>query len=1118
MKNLLKETISLYGKWHFKLDKDNIGEKEEWYNKDLEDFINLPGTLQQQGFGDKITKDTPLIHALHDRLWFLREYYKEFANQQNTEIPFLSQPCRHYTGAAWYQKEIEIPEKWEDKYIVLNLELVRWKTSVWVDNTYCGSFDSLCVPHKYELGKLKAGKHILTVKADNSMIFPYRPDAHGVSDSVGHTWNGIAGKIELIAVNGTALENISVYPDYLDKSVLVKITIKNYDKISKKCLLKIKKSININYLEKTESEEAEFNINVNNQFKVFEYNLKLSENAMTWDEFAPVLHKLDISLIAEDNINVLDSKTVNFGLRNIAVSGRKFILNGKAISFRGTHDAGCFPLTGYPSTDVNEWKKIMSVCKEWGLNHIRYHSWCPPEAAFIAADELGMYLQIETGMWNYFVKGGEIEKQLYIETDRILDEYGNHPSFLLLSSGNEPHGDYKPIVKEWVAKYRRTDNRHLYCAQSGWLWPIPPEKLDVTDYFYTCSRYGTSKMRGTEGWFGKDYSKYIEDLEAPFISHELGQYCVYPDFSQIDKFTGYLQASNYKVYKKLAENHKILYKNKDFVKSSAILHLAAYKEEIEANLRTYGFSGFSLLDLHDYLGQGGALIGFLDAFWDRKPFAEPKLFTRFCSHTVPLARIEKLVYKSNEWLEADVEVACYYKEDFTNVNVYWKIADECGAVYQSGIFENMNIKSGQNTFIGKIKTELSSLKTPLMYKLIVGIENTEIENDWKIWIYPKENDFSRFSDIKVVQELEEAIKLLKEGSKVLFLPKTEDISYNSPALSWLPVFWNGHMGPKWSRGLGLWCNEKHSALSDFPTSCAMEWQWREIVENARGMNIEALPEETEPFIWPIDDWNRSYKLALAFEAKVYAGKLIVCSADLKNNLEFRPAARQLLYSIMKYMQSENFNPAVNITQEHLKSFLFDTLIMKKLGSRVSITEGMKEEENGKNPISNIISGDPNTYWLAGGKYGGKYPFEIEIEINSPAYVKGMYVMPRQNHRDLEGAVRKYEIYSSLNGKEWEKICEGEFLASFDLQRIDFPKSIRLKMLRLRLIDGFAADNIYYWVREEKKGFYMKHGTYSDEYVSLAEVMFICDEFENNENFKDMKVVYKDVATDSEEIY
>lgn len=1141
--------MNLQGTWRFGLDEQNIGMEEKWYCRKLPDSIQISGTLQAQGYGNEITTDTPLVDGLHDRLWFLREEMRDLAWDGKVRIPFLAQPARHYLGAAWYQREIEIPAEWEGRRLFLSMELVRWESTVWIDDVCIGSFASLCVPHRYSLGQLQAGTHRLTVRVDNRMLYPYRPDAHGVSDSVGHSWNGIAGKVELTAQNTIFIDKVLVYPDYRSKSARVKVRLSNAGKAAG-CRLYVYKTVNCGtetscvseahniadnaQLNPLPSEQANavLDICADSGSTDLEFTVSFGDEALCWDEFTPRLQQLRLLLSREDE-EPLDQKTLRFGLRNIGVSGRKFLLNGRVISFRGTHDAGCFPLTGYPPSDVETWRRIFLVCREWGLNHVRFHSWCPPEAAFQAADEVGIYLQIETGMWNYFSKDNKIEEQLFLETDRILEAYGNHPSFVMLSSGNEPHGEYKPVVTRWVEKYRREDNRHLYCAQSGWLWPEAPEDLYITDYLYTCSRYNTSKMRGREGWSGGDYSKYMKDIEAPFLCHELGQYCSYPDFSQTEKFTGYLRPGNYECYQKLAKRHGLLERNADFVQASGTLQFLAYKEEIEANLRTPEFSGFSLLDLHDYPGQGGALVGLLDVFWEPKPYADAREFRRFCSPTVALARIPKVVYRTDETFRADVEIACYEKEDIDRACPYWQVTDSEGKIYFGENFEEMTLRTGGNTPLGVLSFPLSGLPAPGSCYLSIGVlaDNGKIltENRWKLWIYPAQADCTVPSDIRITETLAETIRMLRAGQKVLFLPRPEDIHYNSPLLSTLPVFWNGRMGPKWCRGLGMWCDSEHKALGEFPTESGMEWQWSEIVEGARGMNIEGLPRELRPFLCPIDDWNRSCRLALAFEAEMCGGKLIVCSADLLGNQGQRPAARQLMHSFLKYMASDDFTPKVSVTEDQLKTFLADTTVMRRIGARVRITEGYDPAEivfetAGKktpaakaaasNPVERLIDGDPNTFWLAGGKYGGSYPFTLEFEVPAPVLVRGLLILPRQNHRDWEGQVRSYEVYINQNGK-WDKLCEGELAASPDAKEILFPESVTLTKLKFRLLEGFSARNTGYWDRKADIGFCFVQEDYVDRCVSIAEVDFLCG---GSSVEKPIHVEYREGKTDSEEIY
>jgi hypothetical protein len=76
------------------------------------------------------------------------------------------------------------------------------------------------------------------------------------------------------------------------------------------------------------------------------------------------------------------------------------------------------------------------------------------------------------------------------------------------------------------------------------------------------------------------------------------------------------------------------------------------------------------------------------------------------------------------------------------------------------------------------------------------------------------------------------------------------------------------------------------------------------------MILDGFPGELHPIIQPIDTWFENRRLALAFEVKAGGGKLLVCSIDLKSINEERPVSKQLLFSILNYMNTEKFNPSV----------------------------------------------------------------------------------------------------------------------------------------------------------------------------------------------------------------
>ena len=1021
--------IDLSGEWRFALDRSNQGLDRNWFYASLPDRINLPGILQSQGYGDEISTKTPWVLSLYDRNWFEREDYKPYTKPGNVKVPFLSQPPRHYVGIAWYQREIRVPEDWRGKRIVLVLERPRWQTTVWYDDRRVGSERSLVAPHEYDLGPVNVGGHKLTIRVDNSMILPYRPDAHGVSDSLGMSWNGITGKIELRATSRVWIDDAQVFTKIGNTPIaVVKVKIGNATSVPGSGTLTANgRSVPVSWTADGGSAEIEVPF----------------PNAKNWDEFLPELQKLRLGLKGE---GADDAREITFGFREIKAAGKEFHLNGRRIYFRGTHHGGDFPLTGYPPTDVAYWKKVFQINKDWGINHIRFHSFCPPDAAFQAADELGIYLQPEPGMWNEISPGTPMDRMLYEETEAMIRAYGNHPSFLLFSPSNEPKGRWKEALDKWIAHYRIADPRRLYTNGTGHTEREVPGLADGTDYL-AMQRIGLKMLRGNTAWFGQDYGKSLDDVNVPVVSHELGQWVAYPDFDIIRKFTGYMRPGNYEIFRDSLAKKGLLSRNKDFAHASGRYQLAAYKEEIEANLRTPGMDGFQLLDLHDYLGQGTALVGLLDAFWEEKGYVTAKEFRRFNNTTVPLARLTKPIFTSDEQLSVPIEAAHFGELSLENVTGSWKIVDASGRAHLEGKFPNRSLPIGKNISLGVINAELSNLSVPARYKIVVSLDGTTFENDWDIYVYPATASVEPKS-VLVTSSWAAAREHLSAGGKVLYTPRKADLDWTSPPLDWVPVFWNRLMNPGWGRMLGLWIDDKHPALANFPTENYNGWQWTEIVRGARAVNLDRLPKELQPIVQPIDDWNRNYKLGLVFEAKVGSGKLMIASADLVTDLDKRIAARQLRRSLVDYMASSRFDPKVLLTPEQIESLFFDTRIMKRLSATATAA----------GDAANAIDGDPNTFWTAGDpRTASRQNQELTISFPNAVSFSGLVIMPRQNGREHEGDVRGYSIQISSDGTDWTEVKRGELISTFDPQKILFGNEVSAKFIKITALSGFGAD-------------------------------------------------------------
>jgi beta-galactosidase len=1100
------QSVSLAGQWRFALDRSDAGVKEEWFNRSLADRIQLPGALQSQGYGDEISVRTPWVLSLYDKSWYLREDYRAYTNAGRVKVPFVCQPPRHYIGPAWYQRNVEIPPDWQGRRAVLCLERPHWETAVWVDDRRIGSNDSLVAPHEYDLGTLTPGLHRLSVRVDNGMILPYRPDAHSVSDSLNSTWNGIVGRVTLEPRDPAAIERLRLVPRLKRQGVEVTLYTRNDTGKAVAAPLVMLQVVPGNFDGNafTPLRRSATIAPGDGSLTLF---FPMGTNFEYWSEFNPKFYQLRATLGGN---GFHSERASTFGMREIRTHDRAFLVNGRETCFRGTHNGGDFPLTGYPPTDVETWTRIIRICQDWGLNHMRFHSWCPPEAAFEAADRLGFYLQPECGMWNDINPGTPMERMLYRETDRLLAAYGNHPSFVLLSPSNEAHGRWKQCLPQWVEHYRAEDPRRLYTPNTGWSLIDQPGPVQGADYL-AVGRIGPDRVRGASGWFGQDYEGSVRGIDVPVLSHEVGQWCAYPDYDIISKFTGYMQPGNYEIFRDSLAAHGLSHKDKDFAWASGRFQLACYKEEVEANLRTPGLAGFQLLDLHDYVGQGTALVGLLDTFWESKGYATPAEFRRFCSPTVPLARLHRRVFTTADPFAVDVEVAHYGAVPLTNAAASWQIVDVTGRVVAEGDWPAKTIPLGKNFPLGNISVDLAKLAAPQAYKLVVKVkpasaphevgradlstlrsssatedgpvgqderqlvptefkgakrvsrsggslpqrapdEPCAFENDWNFWLYPARVSDTVPSEVWITDLWDQAQARLAEGGKVLFLPPHADLGWDSPPLATEPIFWNRLMNPAWNRMLGLWCDTNSPALSGFPTEASCDWQWTQIVRGVRAVNLDTLPRGLQPIVQAIDDWNRNWKLGAIFECRVGTGRLVVCSFDLSRDLTNRPVARQLRRSLLDYMAGPQFQPKTEVPPDALRGLWFDTRIMKKLGATAT--------GEGTNAVA-AVDGDPNTFWIAGGSgrgaSGTRHPHALTIRFSAPTKINGIVCLSRQNDRDHLGDAREFTIETSDDGQQWREVARGELASTWSPQRVMFARTVTAQHLKFTALSGFGND-------------------------------------------------------------
>ena len=129
---------TLSGQWRFQLDRLDIGIGERWFERSLSDRVRLPGSLSEQNIGDDVTTNTAWTGGIVDRSWFTSPEYERYRQTGNVKVPFWLQPDKYYAGVAWYQRDIDIPELWKGKRLVLSLERPHWETRLWIDDKFVG--------------------------------------------------------------------------------------------------------------------------------------------------------------------------------------------------------------------------------------------------------------------------------------------------------------------------------------------------------------------------------------------------------------------------------------------------------------------------------------------------------------------------------------------------------------------------------------------------------------------------------------------------------------------------------------------------------------------------------------------------------------------------------------------------------------------------------------------------------------------------------------------------------------------------------------------------------------------------------------------------------------------
>lgn len=920
-----QQAIDLSGRWSLSLGR--AGAAPDW--------INLPASMPEKLKGDPVTAKTRWTGSLYDSSYYYNPYMERYRREGNIKLPFFLTPDRHYVGTATYSRTVAIPKAWRGQRITLFLERPHIETTVSVDGRTVGSQNSLSVPHEYDLTPyVRSGSIRLDITVDNRIkdINP-GPDSHSITDQTQGNWNGITGRIELRATPKTYIDDCQIFPDIKAKTALVRLTVAG----SGRAELTIQaESLGEGPRQLTSAVSRKLDI-ASGKAQV-ELTLPMGDSVRLWDEFSPNLYRLTATVASKRGT---DRRQTDFGMRQFETRGRMFAVNGRTTMLRGTVENCDFPLTGYPPADRESWERLLLKCRQYGLNHIRFHSYCPPEAAFEAADRIGFYLQPEGPSWpNHGPKlglGQPIDDYLMAETQRMVRRYGNHPSFCMLAAGNEPSGRWVDWVSRFTDYWQKADPRRVYTGASvgnGWQWQ------PKNQYHVKAGARGLTwaKQRpATDDDFR--YQSRLDTVRQPYVAHEMGQWCAFPDFDEIGLYTGVNKARNFEIFRDLLTENDMADRAHLFMMASGKLQALCYKYEIEKLLRTPDYAGFQLLSLNDYSGQGTALVGVLNVFFKEKGYIDAPQWRRFCSETVPLMRTSRFVYNSTDTLRAAIEIAHFGPKPLPHPAAHYYIKDADGRPVSDGtLTPPVNHDSTQPECA--VCLPLNRFAKPVKLNLEVRVDGTDAANDWDFWVYPTADSRADTGDILIADSLSaEAIERLSHGGKVL-ITAAGKISYGRDIVQqFLPVFWNTSwfkMRPPHTTGILV--NPNHPLFREFPTEYHSNLQWWELLNRAQVMQFDRFPAGFQPTVQSIDTWFVSRKCGMLFEARVGGGLLMMTSMDITSSLDSRPVARQMRKALIDYMQSDQFRPQTEVSAETVNE-----LFTRKAGAVKTYTNDSPDE-------------------------------------------------------------------------------------------------------------------------------------------------------------------------------
>lgn len=904
-----EKRVSLAGEWRFRLDPDDQGLADTWYEDPgiLRDTIEVPGAWQAQGFGN----DEP------QSVW---------------DFGFSARTFRAaYTGTGWYGKTFALPDDWKGKRVWLHFGGVHPSAEVWLNGIRLGENNLPFVPFGFECTDV--------ARCDRPNFLAVR--VHEQNRALGFAynwqgrWSGLYRSVELAATGDCFLEQAWMWPSAEDNMIRLNVRIGDIARARAPLVLVAAASP---WNKPGEMARATFAIEQAQGVSV----LPVATPCL-WSPEAPNLYRVDVVLCRGDE--VLDAQSERVGFVSLAGTGSRFLINGEPYYMRGTGDFISCPETGSPDTNRDRWRGKLRTLREYGYNMVRCQSYVYTPEYLDIADEVGLLVQSEMGMLGAWAGMSPFH-------------YYTWPL---------PTPDWRPALKEQWDRVVMRDVNHpsanVYCMSNELGFFAYPRTARQC-YRDTKAIKPTALVIWTDGRHNDAFPGDFVNAEAsekvvdkPLIQHEYRWWSSFPDVRLIPKYSGAVRPYAAEMALKAAQKHGIAHILPQAAANSQRLQFIEAKTKMEACRRDHahlaGICHFNAMDANP------SPQGIVDEFYERK-YAEASVWRQTNGDTTILSSLgfNDRVLSAGEVFTCSLYVSDYSHPALKNPTLEWRLVSGKEVLARGRL--HYTHQPFCTHYAGKVEASVPHVVSARPARLTAVLQegSRTFTNEWNLWVFPQHAALpagvgiygdTNYTWLKTLQELpsipaeslgsvacsvvltecldEPLVRFLRSGGRAI-LAASEGLVRPFPGklgISAGQYFFTPPANyPPYEAGQDGTIIMEHPALGDIPHEGFADLQFYRMMADSPALDLEPLGlADGDPIIRAIHSYPVCRPLGCLAERRLDSGGIILCALDLN---QAWPEARSLLASLCRYAAGHAFQSPLLLTDHTTRAVIEATAL------------------------------------------------------------------------------------------------------------------------------------------------------------------------------------------------